>query len=191
MGLNLIHVWETCCVSFIQTLRVPLMEYTHWPDKNYFNVFFLKLHLFCKSFQYIAFVFSIVGKNLGKFKRIKSKTHLKHFLNECKGQINSGKDQVGEKGRNLRKAWTAPHEITNAAQFHIPKMDLVCISCSAVMFPWETSKVHDDFKSFSACCDCRIQLKPFRDPLSTPRSHFMRNSQQFWQVLQSSKQIAK
>lgn len=28
VGLNLIHVWETCCLSFIQTLRVPLMKYT-------------------------------------------------------------------------------------------------------------------------------------------------------------------
>lgn len=68
-------------------------------------------------------------------------------------------------------------EATNVVQFHTHRMDLACISCSAVKFPGETSKDHGIHKSFSACwCNTRIQLKPFKDPLPKLRSLFNRSS---------------
>ncbi len=45
---------------------------------------------------------------------------------------------------------------------------VVCISCGAVMFPWEMSEADDDHNSFSACWNKgRIQLKLFRGLLPT------------------------
>lgn len=74
-------------------------------------------------------------------------------------------DRTRKKDRNFRGSMRARQEVTNVAQFSPPENVVVCISCSALMFPWETSKANGDHNSFSACCnDGIIQRQLFKDP---------------------------
>ena len=104
-----------------------------------------------------------------------------------KRQYQNRKSQAAKRYASSRKrhyiGWTREGEKNPVLPVIIERMDMICIDCGALMFPWETSKKRGDNSSFSHCCYYgMIKLDSFKDPPTQLRALFLdqgKKGQQF------------